>query len=476
VRGFHIRAFVPPSACRRNCVLDRTIRLLVRMRYDYIIVGGGVAGGVLAGLLGRGGKNVLVLEKSVTSPTLVRPEIVWPATTAVLRSLIPADRLAADTLLPLGRVELRAGNGDSLDLPEDFISRRGIERCSLEPNVLRTHLLDIDRFELRRGVEVTGLVKHSGRVVGVRARDLSTSRENEFLAPCTVGNDGVHSFVRRECGISMRTRLFPIDFLCFGFDWPAAIPRPTTRVWLNTTALDSGVLGMFALPLVADKGVGLIAVRPAVFEHADRAQQGWERLRAIDDCIAEVVGGREFPGGFVRVRRPWGHARRYGVPGAVLMGDASHPVSPVGGQGTNMAVADAATFAELALENVANLHTEFERLRRPANTRSMGFTRTAAPVLRLPASCIPNFAVDLVVRWLCRNPSTLVNAILHSSTAFESSERRPKTSDGRASCPRSPARVKQPHRRSPRSSASSVLVLPESSAQRSRRVRPRPGL
>lgn len=393
------------------------------MRYDYIIVGGGVAGGVLAGLLGRGGKNVLVLEKSVTSPTLARPEIVWPATTTVLRSLIPTDRLAADTLLPLGRVEIRAGKGASLDLPEDFIARKGIERCSLEPNVLRDHLLDVDTFELRRGVEVAGLLKENGRVAGVRARDLATSREYEFLAPWTVGNDGVHSFVRRECGISMRTRLFPIDFLCFGFDWPAAIPRPTTRVWLNTAALDSGVLGMFALPLAADKGVGLVAVRPTVFEHAARAQQGWERLRAIDGCIADVVGDRGFPGGFTRVRRPWGHAWSYGVPGAVLMGDACHPVSPVGGQGTNMAVADAAAFAELALENVVDLHTEFERLRRPANARSMGFTRTAAPVLRLPASCIPNFAVDLVVQWLCRNPSTLVNAILHSSTAFESPAR-----------------------------------------------------
>lgn len=397
------------------------------MRYDYIIVGGGVAGGVVSGLLARGGKKVLVLEKSVTSPKLVRPEIVWPATTAVLRSLIPADRLAADTLLPLGRVELRTGNGDSLDLPEDFASRRGIERCSLEPNVLRNHLLDIDTFELRRGVEVIGLLKENGRVVGVRARDLGTAREDEFLAPWTVGNDGVHSFVRRECDISMRTRLFPIDFLCFGFDWPAAIPRPTTRVWLNTTALDSGVLGMFALPLAAGKGVGLVAVRPTVFEQAEKARSGWERLRAIDECIADVVCGRQFPDGFTRVRRPWGHARSYGVPGAVVMGDAAHPVSPVGGQGTNMAVADAATFAELALANLSDLHADFERLRRPANARSMRFTRTAAPILRLPASCIPNFAVDLVVRWLCRNPSTLVNAILHASTAFESSPERLST-------------------------------------------------
>ena len=82
------------------------------MQYDFLIVGGGVAGGVLAGLLGRQGKKVLVFEKATEPVGLIRPEIVWPATTEVLGSLIPKERLTADILLRLGSVEVRSGDGE----------------------------------------------------------------------------------------------------------------------------------------------------------------------------------------------------------------------------------------------------------------------------------------------------------------------------------------------------------------------------
>ena len=315
------------------------------MQYDFLIVGGGVAGGVLAGLLGRQGKRVLVLEKATEPAGMIRPEIVWPATTEVLGSLIPAERLAADVLLRLGSVEVRGGNGESLLLSRAFLDGAGIERCSLEPNKLREQLLSLDSFELRRGVEVTGLLRERGRVVGARSREVGTDRQHEFLARHTVGNDGVHSFVRREGGLPMRTRMFPLDFLCFGFVWPS-------------------------------------------------------------------------------IRRRWGHAPRYGCDGLILMGYAAHPVSPVGGQGTNMAVADAATFADLVQETVPDLLGEYERRRRPGNERSLRFTRNAARLLQLPSYCLPGFALRGAFRWVCRHPSALVNTIRYASTAFRANTER----------------------------------------------------
>ena len=242
------------------------------MQYDFLIVGGGVAGGVLGGLLGRQGKKVLVLEKALAAPRLVRPEIVWSATTKILGLLIPKARLAADVLLRLGSVEVRGGNRASLLLSHELLERAGIERWSLEPNELREQLLSADTFELRRGFEVTGILKENERVVGVRGREAGTSQEHEFLARHTVGNDGVGSFVRQECGLAMRTRMFPLDFLCFGFSWPSSFAGLTTRVWLNTAALDSGILAMFAVPLPHGKGAGLIAVRPWIFDRPSEAQ------------------------------------------------------------------------------------------------------------------------------------------------------------------------------------------------------------
>jgi choline dehydrogenase-like flavoprotein len=70
------------------------------MAIDFLIVGGGIGGGVLANLLGRRGKRVLVLEKGRTPIPQDRPEILWPATVDVLRTLIPKG-LEERWLLPI---------------------------------------------------------------------------------------------------------------------------------------------------------------------------------------------------------------------------------------------------------------------------------------------------------------------------------------------------------------------------------------
>src|SRR5439155_13092135 len=70
------------------------------MVIDFLIVGGGIGGAVLANLLSRRGKRVLVLEKSWTPVPQNRPEILWPATVDVLRTLIPKN-LEERWLLPI---------------------------------------------------------------------------------------------------------------------------------------------------------------------------------------------------------------------------------------------------------------------------------------------------------------------------------------------------------------------------------------
>ncbi|HEV3121842.1 MAG TPA: FAD-dependent oxidoreductase, partial [Isosphaeraceae bacterium] len=78
------------------------------MPIDFLIVGGGIGGAVLAHLLSRRGKRVVVLEKSAGPQKLVRPEVLWPPTVELLRSLL-SDLDFETALIPLRGVAFSRG-------------------------------------------------------------------------------------------------------------------------------------------------------------------------------------------------------------------------------------------------------------------------------------------------------------------------------------------------------------------------------
>ncbi len=412
------------------------------MRYDVLIAGGGIGGGVLAQLLAREGKRVVVLERSVAPPKWLRPEILWPSTTKLLLSLAPRGTWEHAAFLPLQGIRIHDGEQlIPIATPEVFAAAQ-VQPWFTNPNATREQLLRLGGFELRRGMEVTqvlskpvpaassrrpdaatapdGDCKSPARhIVGLRTRELATKREEEWLADWTVGDDGVRSLVREAAGIAMPTRLFPVEFLCLALDaWPATLPQATVHLWPNWHHADSGILAFGAGSLPGGIGVGLVGVIGKTFDANPRVAESWEQFCATDDGLRAVVGGRKFPDDFFRVARPWGHAERYGVPGALLMGDAAHSVSPVGGQGANMSIADAGVLAELLLGNAPDLVAEYERRRRPANERSMTPTRVGEHVLGVPDWLVPTAAIQDMLRLLSRHPAMFRRLLQNVATLF----------------------------------------------------------
>jgi 2-polyprenyl-6-methoxyphenol hydroxylase-like FAD-dependent oxidoreductase len=390
---------------------------MASLRADFVVAGGGIGGSVLAELLARGGKRVVVLERSTAPPTWTRPEILWPATADFLATIHPRELFERACAHPFEGFDIDDGRGARALVPAESLRAAGGRPWSTEPNGLRELLLSRASFELRRGVELESLLREDGRVVGARANDVASGATSEILADWTVGDDGVRSVVRSELGIRIDVRMFPIDFLCFGPAWPDALDPSRAKVWANRGGTRSGILGLGIVPLPDRRATALVLVLPKAFEDP-RAAEDWERFLDRDEVLRAVVGGRRFPGDFTRVRRPWGHAPRYGAPGALLLGDAAHPVSPAGGQGASAAVGDARAIADLALSGNQELLAEYERRRRPPNVRSVAVTRLVHRIWSFPAWCRPNPVFFAFLAFLRSHPQVLARTVRDVSTRF----------------------------------------------------------
>lgn len=386
------------------------------MAIDFLIVGGGIGGAVLAHLLGRRGKRVVLLEKNLSSASPPRPEVLWPATVDLLRTLIPAP-LEERWLLPVRGFMATYKRQPIVTFGAEVFHASGVQPYSTAHT--RELLLQQAPCECQRGVEVTGLLRDHNRIVGVRARD-TAGGEREILAEWIVGDDGGHSIVRRESGLSMNLSSLPLEILSFAFDWPASLPAAVARVWINPHRVRSGMAVMPAFPLPGGKGVALIPVPSHLIHRPDRLQRALDEFVAQDPSMGEVVGARTYPRSMAHLHIVWSRKPRFGVPGVLLMGDAAHPVSPAGGQGANLAVADAVAIAEAAVSSSGELLSAYERRRATAAQRSLRLTRGTAWVFALPSlvRSVGLLALPWAARWLNRRPQQFGRFLRISATAF----------------------------------------------------------
>ncbi|PXX02494.1 FAD-dependent oxidoreductase [Mycolicibacterium moriokaense] len=304
------------------------------------VVGGGPAGMIHALLLARAGIRVVVLEKHSDFLRDFRGDTVHPTTLRIIDELGLIDEFLR---LPHTKVTRVAFDTDgSIRTLGNF---RGLKVLRFKQPYIalmpQWDFLDFlaekasayQEFTLIRNTEVRDLIVDGDRVAGVRTPELEVHTE------LVVGADGRKSAVRAAAELEIAAAHSPMDVLWFRLKWRPGDPQEpfaVIRRGLMMAMIYRGDYWQIAYPV--PKGANprdgsleafkerLVSARPHLREHVNDLRS-WDDTSHLD----------------VRVDR----LKTWWRPGLLCIGDAAHAMSPIGGVGINLAVADAVAAANI---------------------------------------------------------------------------------------------------------------------------------
>jgi 2-polyprenyl-6-methoxyphenol hydroxylase-like FAD-dependent oxidoreductase len=306
-----------------------------------IVAGGGPAGIMLGLLLARGGVEVTVMEKHADFLRDFRGDTVHASTLRLLDEL----GLGAD-FARMPHREIETLNMKIQGTPVEIDLRRipgPHKHIALVPqwDFLELLAAAADKeptFRLLRSTEVLAPIIRAGtrkdRVIGVSFRD-NLGQVRELYAELTVACDGRSSTLRNTMGLRPRNFGAPMDVWWFRLPRNADDPHGL-----------GGVLGAGHACIAIDRGDYFqIAYIIPKGRDAELRAQGIETLhRGVVTLVPWLAGRVETLTSLDDVKLldvQLNRLRRWYTDGLLLIGDAAHAMSPVGGVGINLAVADA---------------------------------------------------------------------------------------------------------------------------------------
>ncbi len=377
------------------------------------IVGAGPGGAALAFLLARRGVEVTLLERHTDFAREFRGEGLMPSGVDAFVQMGLRAQLDALPQSRLGGLEVYQGARrvirlDLSDLPPDS----GFPRFVSQPHMLEMLVAESEKFScfrFERGFTVRNLARKGGRVCGVRGDAQGAPRE--ITCDFVVGADGRASVLRKRAGLE-RAHEAPL----FDVVW-CKVPLPDFMADRSTGRAYLG-RGHFCLMFPAPDGrlqIGWIIAKGAFGELRAQGVDRW-----VDE-LASFVSPEL--GAHLRARRseithPFlldvvcYHLDEWTAPGLLLLGDAAHPMSPVGAQGINIALRDALVAgnqlgaALTGAPRVEELDAAARRVRdeRLAEVREIQRLQQLPPRVLFQGSWLSRLLVGHVAPLLARTP------------------------------------------------------------------------